>query len=61
MAFPSSVQPTGRGSGRRRSGKHDHRHRLRTIRPYEYTDAATLLDDFRNEVDEVLKERRALP
>ena len=51
----------GRGPGRRRRAKRDHRHRLRSIRPYEYTDAATLLEDFWKEVDEVLKERGALP
>ena len=49
----------GRGPGRRRSGKYDHRHRLRSIQPYEYTDAATLLEAFWNEVDEVLRERGA--
>jgi Family of unknown function (DUF6516) len=32
---------------RQRHGEaQDHRHRLRTIRPYEYRDAATLLADF---------------
>ena len=51
----------GRGPGRRRSGEHDHRHRLRTIRSYEYTDAVTLLGDFWKEVDEVLRERGSLP
>jgi hypothetical protein len=35
----------------------DHKHRVRTIRPYEYRDAATLLADFWAEVDAVLKER----
>src|SRR5438477_9813683 len=30
---------------------HDHRHRLETIRPYEYRDAATLLADFWAVVD----------
>ena len=50
-----------RGPGRRRRGERDHRHRLRTIRPYEYTDAATLLEDFWKEVDEVLRERGSLP
>ena len=34
---------------------------LRTIRPYEYGDAATLLEDFWREVDEVLRERGSLP
>jgi hypothetical protein len=39
----------------------DHRHRLRTMRPYGYRDAATLLADFWREVDAVLKERGVLP
>ena len=38
-----------------------HRHRLRSIGPYEYKDAATLLEDFWTEVDEVLRERGSLP
>ena len=37
------------------------RHRLRSIGPYEYKDAATLLKDFWTEVDEVLRERGSLP
>lgn len=35
----------------------DHRHRLRTVRPCDYQDAATLLADFWETVDAVLKER----
>jgi hypothetical protein len=35
----------------------DHKHRLRTIRPGDSKDAATLLADFWAEVDGVLKER----
>jgi len=35
----------------------DHRHRLRTVKPYDYSEAATLLADFWTEVDTVLKER----
>ena len=50
-----------RGPGTRRRGVRDHRHRLRTIRPYEYRDATTLLEDFWAEVDEVLRERGSLP
>jgi hypothetical protein len=53
------VRPTAGPSGRRRI-RRDHRHRLRTVRPYEYTDAATLLADFWAEVDAVLKERGVL-
>ncbi len=40
---------------------HDHKHRLRTIRPYDYKDAATLLGDFWSEVDAVLKLRGVIP
>lgn len=39
------VRSTTGPSGRRRA-LHDHRHRHRTIRPYEYRDASTLLADF---------------
>lgn len=49
-----------RGPGTRRRGEHDHRHRLRTIRPYDYKDAWTLLEDFWEQVDAVLKERGAI-
>jgi Family of unknown function (DUF6516) len=35
----------------------DHRHRIRTVKPYEYSEAATLLADFWTDVDAVLKER----
>jgi hypothetical protein len=38
----------------------DHRHRLKTIRPYEYRDAATLLSDFWTLVDAVLREKGIL-
>jgi hypothetical protein len=33
------------------------RHRFRTVRPYEYRDAATLMADFWTQVAAVLKER----
>lgn len=47
---------------RRERGKpQDHRHRLRTIRAYEYRDAATLLADFWTAVDAVLRERGVIP
>ena len=39
----------------------DHRHRIRTVKPYDYRDAATLLADFWKEVDAVLKERGVRP
>jgi hypothetical protein len=44
-------------AGRPRGGSHDHRHRLMTVRIYEYQDAATLLADFWQMVDAVLRER----
>ena len=50
-----------RGPGTQTRGERDHRHRLRSIQPYEYRDAATLLEDFWKEVDGVLKERGATP
>ena len=51
-----TVGPAGKSSKRR-----DHKHRLRSIRPYGYTDAATLLADFWAEVDAVLRERGVIP
>ena len=50
-----------RGPGARTRGESDHRHRLRTVRSYDYRDAATLLEDFWTEVDGVLKERGSIP
>ena len=44
-------------AGRRIAAPYDHRHRLRTVRPYDYRDAATLLADFWATVDGVLRER----
>lgn len=48
---------TGSGPGARKAAAFDHRHRLRTVKPYEYVDAAGLLDDFWKEVERVLVER----
>jgi hypothetical protein len=45
----------------RRVGPQDHRHRLRSIRAYEYSDAATLLADFWRTVDAVLRDRGVIP
>jgi hypothetical protein len=50
-----------RGPASRRAKAHDHRHRLHTVRGYEYKDAATLLADFWGQVDAVLRERGVLP
>jgi hypothetical protein len=46
---------------RRKRQVWDHKHRLKTVRPYEYTDAAALLSDFWAAVDAVLKERGIIP
>jgi hypothetical protein len=43
-------------AGRRRA-EHDHKHRLRTVRPYEYKDAAALVADFWAEVEAVMREK----
>ena len=49
-----NAHPVGR---QKRGAPQDHRHRLRSIRPYEYQDAATLLADFWATVDAMLRER----
>ena len=48
---------TGSGPGRSTGATFDHKHRLKTVRPYVYRDAATLLEDFWAEVDAVLREK----
>ena len=45
----------------KRGEAQDHRHRLRTIKAYDYRDAATLLGDFWTMVDTVLREGGVLP
>jgi len=55
-ALKSQAGPGGK-SGRAL----DHRHRLKTVRPYAYHDAATLLADFWNAVDAVLREKGVIP
>jgi Family of unknown function (DUF6516) len=53
-----NAHPVG---NRSRGEPQDHRHRLRTIRLYEYRDATTLLADFWSTVDAVLRERGVIP
>ena len=48
---------TGSGPGARKAAAFDHKHRLRTIRPYEYRDAASLLENFWKAVESALAER----
>lgn len=50
------IRPTRGPSGRHRA-QQDHLHRHRTIRPYDYQDAATLLADFWTEVESVLRQK----
>jgi hypothetical protein len=45
----------------KRGDPQDHRHRLRSIRPYGCRDAATLLADFREAAGAVLRERGVIP
>jgi hypothetical protein len=47
----------GSGPSAKRPTEFDHSHRLRTIRAYEYADAASLLADFWAMVEGVLDER----
>lgn len=52
--------PTQSGPAGRKRTVNDHKHRFKTIRPYDYRDAATLLSDFWEQVDAVLKEKGVL-
>ena len=53
-----NAHPVGRS---KRGDPQDHRHRLRTVQAYEYRDAGTLVADFWQLVDAILKERGVLP
>ena len=48
---------TGSGPGKMTLKQHDHKHRIRMVKPYGYTDAVSLVTDFWAEVDKVLKEK----
>src|SRR5271154_6685122 len=45
-----NAHPVGK---QKRGDPQDHRHRIRTVKPYDYTDAASLLANFWTEVDAV--------
>lgn len=51
-AVRTSAGPSGKAKG-----PNDHKHRLKTIKPYDYKDAGTLIEDFWIEVEAVLAER----
>ncbi|TDJ59398.1 MAG: hypothetical protein E2O42_06640 [Nitrospina sp.] len=58
VGFDNAHSVRGRsGPSGKKEKPHDHKHRIRTIKPYEYQDAAALLGDFWVEVDAVLKEK----
>ena len=61
MASGLSASTTPIRGAAEAGGPQDHRHRLRTIKPYEYQGAAALLADFWNTVDAVLRERGVIP
>ena len=48
-------------ANQKRGAPQDHRHRLRTVKAYEYRDAAGLLADFWATVDAVLREKGVIP
>jgi hypothetical protein len=51
----------GSGPGARTRIEYDHRHKGTRVRFYNYRDAATLLEDFWKEVDQILDERSQKP
>jgi hypothetical protein len=53
-----NAHPAG---GRKRGEPQDHSHRFKTVRAYQYRDAATLLADFWIAVDRILRERGVVP
>lgn len=50
---------TGSGPGRRTNAAYDHRHRHGATKPYAFSEAATLMQDFWNDVEAVLREKGA--
>ena len=52
-AHPVSV---GRGPGKKKSKTSDHKHERTKVKPYDYEDAETLVQDFWTDVERVLKE-----
>jgi hypothetical protein len=47
----------GRGPGAKTRIKYDHKHQGERVRFYDYQDAMSLLTDFWNEVEQILKDR----
>jgi Family of unknown function (DUF6516) len=58
LGFDNAHPIKGRaGPGGQTRTTFDHKHRLKTVRPYEYQDAATLVADFWTAVDAALREK----
>ena len=57
-AHPVKVR---RGPGSQQRPEFDHKHRPRSVGPYDYRDAVTLLADIWSEVEIVLKEKGSFP
>ena len=55
VGFDNAHQVAGQRAGG--PAAKDHRHRLRTVRPYDYTDAGALLADFWKDVESVMREK----
>ena len=53
VGFDNAHPVTGRGIGAAK----DHKHRLRTVRPYDYTDASALVAAFWQAVESVMPEK----
>jgi hypothetical protein len=53
-----NAHPVGK---QKRGEPQDHRHRVKTIKAYQYRDAASLLADFWKAVDAMLRERGVIP
>lgn len=53
VEFDNAHQVPGQAKG----AANDHKHRLRTVRPYDYTDAAALLGTFWNKVESVMRDK----
>ena len=53
VGFDNAHRVAGQGRGAAK----DHKHRLRTVRPHDYTDAAALLAAFWKEVESVMREK----
>lgn len=53
VGFDNAHPVAGHGKGAAK----DHRHRLRTVKPYDYTDAGALVAAFWKEVESVMRER----